>query len=111
VRTAAARGLGRMLELAAPPQRVETISAWASAEDAHQRASVARALCSPTPMFITDMVIEQLAADISPDVRCAALEAAKEHMSEDRALYAAIAQNLLLDPDPRVRDSARRALG
>jgi hypothetical protein len=110
VRVAAGRGLSRLLEAAAPVERIELISAWATSTDAHRRAAIARALSSATPMFVTDLAIEQLSGDAAAEVRIAALEAAAAHFDEAPSIYARIAQARSDDADPGVRYAARRLL-
>jgi hypothetical protein len=110
VRAAAGRGLMLVLERAAPADRIELISAWATDDDPHRRAAVAHALSVPLPMFITDLAIEQLANDTEAEVRNAAMAAAEAHFHEAPTVYAAIAQAHTDDEDARVRHAARRLL-
>lgn len=110
VRAAVGRGLAQVIERASPPDRIELISAWTTSQDPHRRTAIARALSAPTPMFVTDLAIEQLAADPVAEVRVAALEAAAAHFAQAPAVYAAIAQACSEDDDPGVRYAARRLL-
>jgi HEAT repeat protein len=110
VRAAAARGLARVIERAAPADRIELISAWTASAQPQRRAAVARALCAPTPMFVTDLAIEQLAGDPVAEVRSAALEAAAAHFQEAPSIYARIAEARSQDEDEGVRHAARRLL-
>jgi hypothetical protein len=111
VRAAAGRALQVVLEHAAPVDRIELVSTWATHEDPHRRAAIAHALGAPLPLFITDLAIEALANDDEPEVRVAALAAAAAHFHEAPATYAAIAQaHVIKDSDERVRHAARRLL-
>jgi hypothetical protein len=110
VRAAAGRGLGRLLAAASPVERIELIGSWSTSEDPHRRAAIARALSEATPMFVTDLAIEQLANDRATEVRSAALDAAAAHFDEAPSVYARIAQDRVDDPDPGVRYVARRLL-
>jgi hypothetical protein len=110
VRAAAGRGLARLLEASTPVERIELISTWATSGDHHHRAAIARALSASTPMFVTDLAIEQLANDRATEVRGAALEAAAAHFDDAPSVYARIAQAHSDDPDAGVRYAARRLL-
>jgi hypothetical protein len=110
VRAAAGRGLAQVIERAAPADRIELISEWTTSADPHRRSAIARALCAQTPMFVTDLAIEQLAGDPVAEVRAAALEAAAAHFVEAPGVYAAIAQARSQDEDEGVRHAARRLL-
>jgi hypothetical protein len=110
VRVAAGRGLARLLQASSPVERIELISTWATSSHAHRRAAIARALCAATPMFVTDLAIEQLANDGATEVRSAALEAAAAHFEDAPSIYARIAQARSDDSDPGVRYAARRLL-
>lgn len=110
VRAAVGRGLAQLIARSAPADRIELVSAWSTSDEPQRRAAIARALCAPTPMFVTDLAIEQLAADPVADVRAAALDAAAAHFEQAPRLYAEIAQARSEDPDPGVRYAARRLL-
>jgi hypothetical protein len=63
VRRAAGQGLAAILERASSIERVELVCQWTVSTNAWERAAVARALDSLTPVLVTDLAIEQLASD------------------------------------------------
>lgn len=110
VRSAAALGLARTIHRATPPERIELVCEWALSDDCRDRAAVARALAWPTPVFVTDLVVEQLARDEDSEVRALALQAALSHAHQDPATYRRLATELLTDPHEPVRHAAERVL-
>jgi HEAT repeat protein len=110
VRHAAAMGLARALERASGPERIDVVCRWALSENVEDRAALARALTWPTPVFVSDLVIEQLARDASVEVRSAALIAAGKHFHEHSTTYARIVTGAASDPDRGVRRLARALL-
>ena len=109
VRIGAAAGLGRMLELSSPVERVELVCRWTLAEDARERVAVARALALPTPVFVADLVVAQLARDTEHEVRAAVSRALRTHFRTDPSRFAKLASELLDDPHPAVRSAARES--
>jgi len=110
VQWAAARGLTRVLEVAAPVDRLQTVCAWTTSPHRAEREAVARALCHPTQILAADLAISSLAADADPRVRRHAARAAAVRFHENPTHYARLAADLASDPDSRVRRSARRLL-
>lgn len=110
VRRAAGQGLAAILERASPIERVELVCQWTVSTNALERAAVARALDSLTPVLVTDLAIEQLAADSSPEVRLCAARAAARHFEENPALYSHVARELASDLNRSVRRTARQLL-
>lgn len=110
VRSAAAMGLSRTLERAAPSRRIEIVCEWALSSNTQDRAAVAQALSAPTPVFVTDLVVEQLAADPDPGVRALALEAAATHFHQAPGTYRRLAVEHLADDEPVVRRAAEGLL-
>lgn len=108
VRSGAARGLALALEHASPLERLHLVCEWTISECPAERAALAEALSSRTPVFVTDLVIEQLARDPEAGVRRAALKAAAGHFDERPELYHRVAASLVSDPDRHVRHAARR---
>lgn len=106
VRLGAAGALGRVLELAAPVERVEIVCRWTVAEDERERTAIARALAGSVPVFVADLAIPELARDRSPSVRAAVVQAVHAHFAEDPRRYGAILAELSHDPDTTVRDAA-----
>lgn len=111
VRSAVGTGLSRVLAQAPPVDRIQIVCEWTTSADPAVRVAVARALASPTPVFVGDLAIECLAADPKAEVRTAALLAAAAHFEEAPTHYAAIAQRLATDPERGVRRIARGVLG
>ncbi len=109
VRIGAAAGLGRMLELSSPVERVELVCRWTLADDARERIALARALALPTPVFVADLVVAELARDADHEVRAAAARALSMHFATDPERFAAIARQLSEDPHPLVRSAARES--
>lgn len=110
VRSAAALGLSRTLERAAPSRRIEIVCEWALASSVRERAALAQALAAPTPVFVTDLVVEQLAADSDPAVRALALEAAAAHFHQAPGTYRRLAVEHLADREHAVRRAAEDLL-
>jgi len=69
--------------------------------------ALARALTWSTPVFVADLVLEQLAADDSTAVRAAALAAVAKHFHEDSSAYVRIVSKCLEDTDVNVQRLAR----
>jgi hypothetical protein len=107
VRISAAVGLARAIERASAPERIDLVCTWAVSEDVDERLALARALTWSTPVFVADLVLEQLACDSSTAVRGAALAAVARHFHEDSAAYANIVSKCLEDPDGNVRRLAK----
>ncbi len=115
VRVSAAVGLARAIERASAPDRIDLVCTWALSEDPDERLALARALTWATPVFVADLVLEQLAQDQTVAVRAAALAAVAKHFHENSAAYARIVTQCADDPDRNVQKLARallsRALG
>jgi HEAT repeat protein len=107
VRLSAAVGLARAIERASAPERIDLVCTWALSEDVDERLALARALTWSTPVFVADLVLEQLALDESPKVRAAALAAVARHFHENSSAYVRIASQCTEDHDPSVRQLAR----
>ena len=107
VRIGAAAGLGRMIELASPVERVELVCRWTLADDARERVALARALSLPTPVFVADLVVSELARDADHEVRAAAARALRTHFRADPERFARLASELMSDPHPSVRSAAQ----
>ncbi len=107
VRVSAAVGLARALERASAPERIDLVCTWALSTDTDERLALARALTWSTPVFVADLVLEQLACDESTAVRAAALAAVAKHFHENSSVYASIVGRCLEDPDPNVQRLAR----
>ena len=110
VRAVAARGLARYLERAAAPVRSSIESTWATAKAPEERATLARALGIASPDWLTDLALSELAADPSPLVRRAALDAARAQLDKNPASYVQLAAARSSDPDRSVRKVARHLL-
>jgi HEAT repeat protein len=107
VRVSAAVGLARAIERASAPERIDLVCSWALSPETDERLALARALTWSTPVFVADLVLEQLAADESTPVRAAALAAVAKHFHEDSSVYAGIVGQCIDDPDPNVQRLAR----
>lgn len=107
VRVAAAVGLARAIERANAPERIDLVCTWAISPDRDERLALARALTWSTPVFVADLVLEQLAADTAVAVRAAALAAVAKHFHEDSSAYVRIVSKCLDDPDASVQRLAR----
>jgi hypothetical protein len=107
VRISAAVGLARAIERASAPERIDLVCTWALSEDRDERLALARALTWSTPVFVADLVLEQLAADDSTAVRAASLAAVAKHFHEDSSAYVRIVSKCLEDPDRNVQKLAR----
>jgi ABC-type thiamine transport system ATPase subunit len=107
VRISAAVGLARAIERASAPERIDLVCTWALSQSQDERLALARALTWSTPVFVADLVLEQLAHDESSAVRAAALAAVAKHFHEDSTAYVNIVSKCLDDPDPNVQRLAR----
>lgn len=107
VRVSAAVGLARAIERANAPERIDLVCTWALSTDKDERLALARALTWSTPVFVADLVLEQLAADETVAVRAAALAAVAKHFHEDSSAYVRIVSKCIEDPDPNVQKLAR----
>jgi HEAT repeat protein len=110
VRVSAAVGLARAIERATAPERIDLVCTWALSEDPDERLALARALTWSTPVFVADLVLEQLAQDETAAVRAAALAAVAKHFHENSATYSQIVTQCAGDPDPNVQKLARALL-
>jgi hypothetical protein len=106
VRIGAAAALGRILELASPAERIEIVCRWTVSGETCERLAVARALGLPTPVFVADLAITELARDPSAEVRAALVPAVRNHFHEDPESFARVAAQLSADPDDAVRKAA-----
>jgi hypothetical protein len=107
VRVSAAVGLARAIERASAPERIDLVCTWALSADKDERLALARALTWSTPVFVADLVLEQLAADDHTAVRAAALAAVAKHFHEDSSAYVRIVSKCIDDPDRNVQRLAR----
>lgn len=107
VRISAAAGLARAIERANAPERIDLVCTWAVSDDVDERLALARALTWSTPVFVADLVLEQLACDSSAVVRAASLAAVARHFHEDSSAYATIVSKCLDDPDISVQRLAK----
>ncbi len=107
VRVSAAVGLARAIERASAPERIDLVCTWALSTDRDERLALARALTWSTPVFVADLVLEQLAADECTAVRAASLAAVAKHFHEDSSAYVRIVSKCVDDPDPNVQRLAR----
>jgi HEAT repeat protein len=110
VRVSAAVGLARAIERATAPERIDLVCTWALSENPDERLALARALTWSTPVFVADLVLEQLAHDDRPAVRAAALAAVAKHFHENSAAYARIVMQCADDTDRNVQKLARALL-
>jgi HEAT repeat protein len=110
VRISAAVGLARAIERATPPERIDLVCSWALSSDADERLALARALTWATPVFVADLVLQQLAQDEVANVRAAALAAVARHFHENSAVYTAIVSECENDADANVRRIAQAML-
>lgn len=110
VRVSAAVGLARAIERATAPERIDLVCTWALSEDPDERLALARALTWSTPVFVADLVLEQLAQDETPAVRAAALAAVAKHFHENSATYSRIVTQCAGDPDANVQKLAKALL-
>ena len=106
VRIGAAAALGKIIELASAIERIELVCRWTVSEDAFERTAIARALGLPTPVFVADLAIAELAKDPVPEVRAAVVRAVRHHFYEDEAAFARVAAALARDPELSVRRAA-----
>ena len=107
VRVSAAVGLARAIERASAPERIDLVCTWALSPDTDERLALARALTWSTPVFVADLVLEQLAEDENTPVRAAALVAVAKHFHEDSSAYVRIVSKCIDDPDANVQRLAR----
>ena len=110
VRIGAAAALGKIIELASPIERIELVCRWTVSEDAFERTAIARALGLPTPVFVADLAIAELAKDPVPEVRAAVIRAVKNHYNEDEAVFDRVAADLTRDSELSVRRAAAELL-
>ena len=107
VRISAAVGLARAIERANAPERIDLVCTWALSEDVDERLALARALTWSTPVFVADLVLEQLACDPSAAVRGAALAAVARHFHENSSAYVHVVSQCTEDVDGNVQKLAR----
>jgi HEAT repeat protein len=110
VRAAAGKSLAAMIESAPPFERPAIVGRWTLSPRASERAAIARALQTRTPVFVSDLALEELASDPAPDVRASAARAMARRIHEAPAAYARTLTRLSVDPDVRVERTARRLL-
>jgi HEAT repeat protein len=110
VRVSAAVGLARAIERASAPERIDLVCTWALSENPDERLALARALTWSTPVFVADLVLEQLAQDENAAVRAATLAAVAKHFHENSAAYSRIVLQCAEDPDRNVQKLARALL-
>lgn len=108
VRTAAGRSLASLLAAAAPLDRLALVGRWTLSPSSAERAAMARALQSRTPVFVSDLALEELAKDADADVRAATARAMARRIHEAPAGYAQTLARLAEDRDPKVERTARR---
>jgi hypothetical protein len=108
VRAAAGRSLASLLARAAPLDRLALVSRWTLSPNASERAAMARALQSRTPVFVSDLALEELAKDADADVRVATARAMARRIHEAPVGYAEALARLADDSDPKVERTARR---
>lgn len=107
VRVSAAVGLARAIERASAPERIDLVCTWALSPNRDERLALARALTWSTPVFVADLVLEQLAEDESAAVRAAALAAVAKHFHEDSSAYVRVVSKCVDDEDVNVQRLAR----
>jgi HEAT repeat protein len=110
VRISAAVGLARAIERATAPERIDLVCSWALSSDPDERLALARALTWATPVFVADLVLQQLAHDEIATVRAAALAAVARHFHENSAVYTDIVSQCESDSDESVRRIAQAML-
>jgi hypothetical protein len=110
VRIGAAAALGKIIELASPIERIELVCRWTVSDDTFERTAIARALGLPTPVFVADLAIAELAKDPVAEVRAAVIRAVKNHYSEDEPVFDRVAGELTRDPELSVRRAAAELL-
>ena len=110
VRAAAGRSLASLIAAAPPLDRLALVSRWTLSPNATDRAAMARALQSRTPVFVSDLALEELSNDTEADVRAATARAMARRIHEAPAGYAQALSRLAEDPDPKVERTARRLL-
>jgi len=110
VRVSAAVGLARAIERASAPELIDLVCTWALSPETAERLALARALTWSTPVFVADLVLEQLAADESRAVRAAALVAVAKHFHEDSSAYVRVVSKCVDDADENVKRLARALL-
>jgi HEAT repeat protein len=110
VRAAAGRSLASLLAAAPPLDRLALVSRWTLSPNATDRAAMARALQSRTPVFVSDLALEELSNDTEADVRAATARAMARRIHEAPDGYARALSRLAEDGDPKVERTARRLL-
>jgi hypothetical protein len=110
VRTAAARGLRRLLEQLGGLARTQLVAEWTCSDRRHIRATVARALCNRIPILAASAALDQLSHDPDFHVRKSACEAATCRLKDDPGALANILDECARDAAPSVRDAANRGL-
>lgn len=110
VRAGAIRSLTEVIRVAPPVERVEIVCQWVLSQKIAERAAIAVALCSPTPVLVSDFAIEQLAQDVEPHVRALSALAAARRFAEAPRAYDDVLRRLVADPDGQVRRVASRLL-
>jgi len=110
VRAEVGRSLASMLAAAPPLDRPAIVGRWTLATRASERAAIARALQSRTPVFVSDLALEELSTDPDPSVRVASARAMARRIHEAPDAYARTLSRLADDIDPRVERTARRLL-
>jgi hypothetical protein len=108
VRAEAARGLVRVLASAPPLQRLELVSRWALSPQVGERLTLARALQSHVSVFVSDLALDELSNDDSPDVRAVAARAMARRFTEAPDAFERALSRLADDQEPRVQRTARR---
>jgi hypothetical protein len=110
VRVAAGRSLASLLAVAAPLDRLALVSRWTLSPNASDRAAMARGLQSRTPVFVSDLALEELSNDSEAEVRAATARAMARRIHEAPVGYARALSHLTEDPDRKVQRTARRLL-
>lgn len=110
VRAAAGKSLAAMIESASPVERPAIVGRWTLSPRASERAAIARAMRTRTPVFVSDLALEELSRDPAPDVRAAAARAMAHRIHEAPDTYARSLTRLAADPDAHVERTARRLL-
>jgi hypothetical protein len=108
VRAEAARGLVSVLEASPPLSRLELVSRWALSERVGERMAIARTLRSHVAVFVSDLALEELSNDESPEVRAVAARAMAHRRAEAPDTYERALARLADDPEARVQRTARR---
>ncbi|OGR10587.1 MAG: hypothetical protein A2341_09560 [Deltaproteobacteria bacterium RIFOXYB12_FULL_58_9] len=93
-----------------PRGRLRFASEWSLSDEPRLREAIARSLAGPVTIVGVDLLLEHLAKDPIPAVRCAAASAAESRFKENPATYGKVLRRLASDSNRRVRKSARRAV-